>query len=480
MAACALGDIVQSLSRAYKPSPQWETAGKALEGALADPDPRVRRSAAYALGTFGELAEPAVPALKKALRDRIPSVRQNAAWALGRTGKAVDAAAVAELCDLLGDRNVLVRRDAASALERLGQNVGRATIQSAGKPLLELVKSESDEVVRRTALGALAQVAGPEHRDVASDLYPLMESKDADTANKAAYALGNMGGEPAQRALPVLRKALRDPDPRTQELAAATLANAGNDVAATAVDDLARTLAVSKDPAVRRNCCIALARVGGEGRPAVPALAEALKPVAGAPSGERGRPFEEVREAAAEALAQIRYPGNEAAMPAVRDVLARDKNPIVRSRCVWTLFYALPDLEKLGMVKLLTGVLDETADKSLLVRYDSARVLAHALKERAPDKTCDVLLHMLTNPLLKVFNKTDASIKGTGDEASRGGSGTKEDLGGDARYMAAQALGQMGEKAKKNEKVMKALRAAAEDSEPRLKMEALKALENLK
>jgi HEAT repeat protein len=479
MAASALGDIVQSLSRAYKPSPQWETAGKALEEALSDPDPRVRRSAAYALGTFGELAGPAVPALKKALRDRVPSVRQNAAWALGQAGKAVDAAAVAELCDLLGDRSVLVRRDAASALERLGQNVGRATIQSAGKPLLELVKSESDEVVRRTALGALAQVAGPEHRDVAPELYPLMESKDADTANKAAYALGNMGGEPAQRALPVLRKALRDPDPRTQELAAATLANAGNEVTAKAVDDLARTLAVSKDPAVRRNCCVALGRTGAEGRSAIPALVEALKPVPGAPStGERGIAFEEVREQAAEAIAQIRYPNNEAAIAAARDRIAHDKNPTVRHRCVWCLFN-IRDLDRYDLVKTLTAVLDETAREMTDVRYDSARVLAFALHEKAPDKTCDVLLEMLNNKALVVFKKTDASIKGTGDEASRGGSGTSQDKGGDARYMAAEALGWLGAKAKNNEKVVAALRAAARDKEPRLSEAARKSLKDL-
>src|SRR5262249_39609694 len=147
-----------------KPQHQWQTAGKVLEDALSDPDPRVRRSAAYALGAFGELAGPTMPSLKKALRDNNASVRQNAAWALGRSGKATDASAVADICDLLTDRNPLVRRDAAESLRQLGRSSGRKKIQAAGKPLLDMVRKEADEVVRKTALSALASLAGPEHQ----------------------------------------------------------------------------------------------------------------------------------------------------------------------------------------------------------------------------------------------------------------------------------------------------------------------------
>jgi HEAT repeat protein len=450
-----------------------------LEEALSDKDPRVRRSAAYALGAFGELAGPAVPSLRRALKDRTPSVRQNAAWALGRVGPAIDSAAVADLCDRLRDKSPLVRRDTAFALGALGKSSGPKSIRAAGRPLLDLVRAESDEVVRKTALGALATVVDPEHLPYARDLYPLLDDKDPETKVGAAYVLGNMGGEAAKRALPVLRNALTDPDPSVQALAAATLANAGKDAAAFAVDDLAKALVVSREPGVRRNCCVALAHLGTQAKSAVPALVEALRPAAGTPTDSaRARPYEEVRELAAEALAQIGYPDNAEAMPAVRDAIARDKNQTVRQRCVWALFN-LRDLDKHDLTKTLSAVLDETGEDTLMVRYDTARVLAAAQEDRAPAKTVDTLLHMIANNKLRVFNKTDAAIKEVGTEAGKGASNVEADLGGDARYMAAQALGWMKDRAKNDAKVVTALREAAKDREPRLRKEATRALEKL-
>jgi HEAT repeat protein len=479
MAACSLGDIVLSMSAYFPPRSQWDTAGKTLEDALADSDPRVRRSAAYALGAFGNLAGPAVPALRKALRDSNPSVRQNAAWALGRVGSALDSSGVADLCDLLNDQSVLVRRDAAFALGSLGKSTGQKTIRHAGKPLLDMVRAEKDEVVRKTALGALAALAGPEHRAFARDLYPLLESKDPETAINTAYALGSMGGEPGQRALPVLRKALSDPDPNTQALAAASLARAGKEAAALAVDDLARALTLSREPDVRRNCCVALAHLGSQAKPAIPAIVEALKPLPSAPADpNRARPYEEVRELAAEALAQVGYPDNQAAIPAIRDTIARDKNQIVRQRCIWALFN-LRDLDKFDLTKPLTAVLDEKDEDSIMVRYDTSRLLAACLEERAPDRVVDVLLNMINNRKLRVFNKTDASIEDTGNEGSKGSSTVAPDLGGDARYMAAEAMRWLKDKAKNNEKVVAALRAAAKSRDARLRKEAEKSLEKL-
>jgi HEAT repeat protein len=276
----------------------------------------------------------------------------------------------------------------------------------------------------------------------------------------------------------VLRKALSDPDPGVQALAATTLANAGPEAAA-AVDDLARTLTTSTDPIVRNRCCIALAQQGKEAKPAIPALVEAVKPVKGAPTDRvRGRLYEEVREQAAEAIAQVRVPDNLAAMPAIRDAIAKDKNQEVRQRCVWALFN-LKELDKYELTRVLASTLEETDDDSLMVRYDSARVLAYALEDKAPDKTCDVLLHMITNDKLRIFNKTDANVEGTGNEASGGSSATSKDLGGDARYMAAEALGWMGSKSKNNPRVVAALRAAVKDKEPRLSKAAEKALKEL-
>ena len=50
----------------------------------------------------------------------------------------------------------------------------------------------------------------------AGDLYPLLKSKDKETARGAAFVLARIGGEHAQRAVPVLGEALADPDPSVQ------------------------------------------------------------------------------------------------------------------------------------------------------------------------------------------------------------------------------------------------------------------------
>ena len=312
---------------------------------------------------------------ERLLKDKSASVRQNAAWALGRQ-KQPDNDTVAALCDVLSDPDALVRRDAASALESIGQEVAdRKAVRTAAKPLLDLVKGEKDEVVRKTALGALASLAGPEHREYAPDLYHLLDGKDEETARGAAYAswatwAANRHARPAGA-----EKALASADPMVQALAAVTLANAGEE-AADAVDDLARTLTNSKNAVVRRNCCVAIGHLKAHGKPAIPALAETMKS-----AGGKDRASEEVRELAAEAIAQIRFPYNEAAMDAVRAAIAKDSNQTVRQYCVWATFN-VKDLDKYDLVKPLTDVLDEKGGESLLVRYDAARSLAAALSEK--------------------------------------------------------------------------------------------------
>jgi HEAT repeat protein len=495
MAATALGDIAAS-------SPGggldvWDKAGAALEKALSDPDPRVRRSAAYALGSFGSHAAPAAAALKRALRDRdSPAVRQNAAWALGRLGDPAGAAGVDPLCDLLRDDDALVRRDAAGALGALGRSAaprgvspdaegpagqpgapGGSAAQKAVSPLLALVKVERDEVVRKTALDALAHLAGPEHRGSAGTLYPMLDSQDPEEARAAALILGRMGGAPAKKALPVLRRTLQDEDPELQALAAASLANVGP-AAADAVPDLARALGRDRDTTVRRNAALALGHIGdvlGGGVPdkvkeAVPALVGALR---------LSEPAV-IRQYAAQTLSQIRYPANEAAVPALLVAIRKDTEPRVRQFCIHALFH-YPDIERIKADQVLAAVLDETSPdpRFQLARYTAARLLAVSLHERAPDQTADVLLHMLNNKGLLIFNGTNASVAGAGNESSRGQSDVRDSLGGDARYLAAEALGHLRAKAAKRPDVVSALREAARDKDDMLREEAKKALKDL-
>ena len=100
----------------------------------------------------------------------------------------------------------------------------------------------------------------------------------------------------------------------------------------------------------------------------------------------------------------------------------------------------MKDLSQGGADKVLTKVLDEKSEEQALVRYDAARILALALQEQAPDKTADVLLEMLKNDSLIIYNRTDAKVEGADNEANRGKVNVAADTGGDARYMAAMAL----------------------------------------
>jgi HEAT repeat protein len=272
----------------------------------------------------------------------------------------------------------------------------------------------------------------------------------------------------------VLRKALKDPDPQVREKSAASLSNLGS-AAAPAKFDLAEALSDDKNPAVvRRNAALAIAHIGKEAKPVVPALVKAL---------EADEP-QDIRRYTAEALAQMQYPANEAALPAILNAIQKDTDPIVRQKCVWSLFQLgssgdpKPFLDS-GADRALAKLLDEPDNNFTLVRYDAARKLAQVLGADAPDKAADVLLHMLKNMSLHVYNSTDATVTGANTEATAGKVNVKENIGGDARYMAAQALGWMKGKARARKDVMEALKQAAEDKDAKLRETAKEALKNL-
>src|SRR5262249_6336277 len=80
---------------------------------------------------------------------------------------------------------------------------------------------EAEEiVVRKTAVDALVKLTGPEHAEAGRALFPLLESADAELARGAAFVLAGMGGDPALKAMPGLRKAPDEEDPAGQTAAA--------------------------------------------------------------------------------------------------------------------------------------------------------------------------------------------------------------------------------------------------------------------
>ena len=462
MAAAALGDVVLALRGAD--GGVWVQAGQTLRKSLAeDPDPRVRRSAAYALGAFGSRGEPAHDELRRALRDAAPGVRRSAAWALGRQGGEAGEGTAAELAGLFKDKDPLVRRDAIAALAGLGPEGARAGVPS----LLSLIPDEPDEVVRRTALEKAVGLVGPKDRPHAALLYPLLRDDDPAARLAAALTLGNIGGTEAAPALPALREALRGKDDAARDSAAAALSNVGT-AAAPAVPDLARALREDRSPLVRRNAALALAHAGKEAREAVQALVDALRP----------SEVREVRVLAAEAISRVGYPANKEAIPALLKVIRADADGLVRHRCTFALM-AVDDLRGCGAADALTAVLAETTPETTLLRYEAACTLASRLGPDAPDRTAEVLVDFLKNKNIQFYEGSKTRATGAPTEGSRGASGLETNHGEDARYVAAQCLGVLGRRAARRPEVLDALREAAKDENPKVRDRASEALKKL-
>ena len=365
-------------------------------------------------------------------------MRQNAAWALGRLGKDVGEDGVAQLRNLLKDDEPLVRRDALHALG----DIGNPTAHSAVAAMLKTAGTETDAVVRKAAVEALARgpdaLVGKEDRENAGELYPLLRDKDPETRFNAAFVLGIIGGKEAVEALPTLVEALKDQNPHFQELAAAALQNIGPD-AAPAAAALGDALTTAKEAKVRDNAALALAHIGPSAAGAMPQLLQALRYADSAPDAK----FNWVRPHVAEAVADIGYPGIKDAIPTLLKYIRSDPDSEVRHFLVYAL-NNVEDLERVGAVEPLSAVLEEKDESTRMVRYSAARLLAGRLGAKAPPKTADVCMEMMVDPRLLIYIGTDAKVKGVGTEGTAGATETKQNFGEDARYMGATALGWMG------------------------------------
>lgn len=262
----------------------------------------------------------------------------------------------------------------------------------------------------------------------------------------------------------VLRQVLKSQDPTVQELSAARLAELGPK-AQPALHDLTKTLANPENSIKLRNlAALALGRIGAAAQSAVPTFAKMLN---------SNEPLE-VRQSAAESLAKIKYPLNEAALPAIIKAIEKDQDDRVRQFCVLALSAVNPGekFRKLGADKVLMKLLTEKGNESSNLRYDVARTLACVLRDKAPDKTVEVLLRFLDNDKIKVYRGTDIKLSG-------GRPAPQPNLGDDARFMAAEALGMLGNKAARRPEVVAGLRKAAKSENRKLKEAAQKALKDL-
>jgi HEAT repeat protein len=437
-AAYALGEIAE----ARDAERVWQRAGKELLSRLNDDNARVRRSAAYALGSC-KAGRDAEEALLKALSDRQPTVRRSAAWALGKSGTSVSSTTARGLIDALkGENDPLVLRDVAGALGALG----RPLASDAADPLAQLMQNQSDIVVRKTALSSLLSLMGPE-----------MAKASAGTHDRLVSAL---------------RDALKTGDGEMKGLVAGALDQLG-DHAAPALQDLA-TIARDKTlpPATRRNAVVALTKMWPtirrmspeEAAGIVRALANVLDPE---------QPVE-VRQYIAEALSRIGFPHVAPATDALLDAISKDSNEMVRHRSVWA-FLNCDDLA--GRDRAVSVLRKALKDSHKGTRYDAARCLAHGLNEKAGEDVIDTLDEMLHDPSIKIYNQTNTNVKG-GSESSSGTSSVNADLGGDARFMAAQALGFIGPPARRA-KIIKTLKEMTTSKNELSREHATKALQKI-
>jgi len=196
---------------------------------LGDPEARVRRRAALALGRVG--LPDAVEPLAKALEDEEPEVRQMAAFALGLIGAP---AARPALTQALTGSDVILQGRAAQALAAIGDKADAPAIS-------EMVRAQ-------LAAGALA---GIEPEDLTSPLAPPVE-----TVRLGLFALARLGvyeplaaavigadGQPVSRWWPVAFALQRVGDARAAPTLLALFATPGRYTASFAVRGLAATKA---------------------------------------------------------------------------------------------------------------------------------------------------------------------------------------------------------------------------------------------
>jgi HEAT repeat protein len=262
---------------------------------LSAADFRDRWYAAYALGTLGPEAAPAVPALRNVLElhgDKADHeyVRGMAAWALGRIGPAAESAipllsqtmhsrghlavrrasveslgnfgasakaVVPDLVKLLDDDDATTRVNTAVALWKIDRH------PKAAPALVEMLRhgKPPEPYLAAVALGQMQ----PDAAAVAPALIEALHSSDGDVRRAAARSLGQLG----KVAFPALgqAQALQDPQPEARRLVIEALSWMGP----AAVNPLTAALK-DKSPGVRHAAARALGNLGKEALSAESAL----------------------------------------------------------------------------------------------------------------------------------------------------------------------------------------------------------------
>jgi len=188
--------------------PFAKAAAPALISAMQDGSAYVRRRAAQALGRIGAQGEGVASALTRGLEDKDKRVRVWSASALQRVQPA-SGRGLAELVRFLGGGRRDKKKDAVRAIGEAGP-----AAKDAAPALIKAFKTIGQEGRMDFLAEALGKM-GPAGIDT---LIAALRGGDAETRNRAAWALGWLGPD-AKAALPALINATKDADPTVRFLA---------------------------------------------------------------------------------------------------------------------------------------------------------------------------------------------------------------------------------------------------------------------
>jgi HEAT repeat protein len=222
-----------------------------LTGGLVDPDPAVRDAFLTAIGSLGPRAGEAVPSVRTLLRDDSAEIRLKAIEVLSRSAPR-DERLVDDLAALLDDPDARVQRRAIDTMRSLGPT-GRKSltlvIAKLGSPqaevrvaAAEMIGSHGQAAAEAVpALGALLDDPSPELRTIAAQtlgrlgkasqpefdrLTSLLDAEPVEVREAAASALGSLELD-AEALRPHLARALRDREPRVRRAAMTSIQRLG-------------------------------------------------------------------------------------------------------------------------------------------------------------------------------------------------------------------------------------------------------------
>ncbi len=228
--AMALGNILGTLKEADKKL--VADAVSVLRRYLGDGQVIIQIRGAQALEDIGPRASAAIPDLLAAAKEPLSwEVRQAAVAALGAVAwdeKAGPPFVVLKgLFAALGDNAVQVRMAAIQSMTMLGQPDDNKVLLAEANALDPVAKKDPEASIRIWAQVALINLTGNVAKERLNPICDLAEDKESAVRVEAVTAIGTIGKD-AAAAIPVLIKALGDPEPNVVARAAWGLGRMGS------------------------------------------------------------------------------------------------------------------------------------------------------------------------------------------------------------------------------------------------------------